>query len=242
MTETSTQDRLAALAARRAQSAPTAEPEPVAATVRSARLTKPSMTRVATTGTSLVSFVAMVVAMGPLTAEASQNDEPPEPVTGELSSSVVPTPTEVVIEVVPNYVHPDGTPLTPEELAFVTDPTSIDRTLAEPTVVGAVDAAGTPPPSAAATPGSTAATPGTTPSAGRTAAPPAPAPTPAGTATTAAPAAVAPAPAAAPAPAPAAPLPTAAPVTAPTTTAPPPTAAPTTAPATTPPPRSQASG
>ncbi len=80
-----------------------------------------------------------------------------------------------MIEVVPHYVHPDGTPLTPDELAFVIDPATADPGLADPTAVGALDAAGAPPSSVAAVvPGSTASTSVTASSAGRTAATPAP--------------------------------------------------------------------
>ncbi len=129
MTDQSQQDRLAALAARKSK--PATPPPPVASEAaaataepsrRSWRPTKPSTTRVAATSASLVSFAAMVVAMGPLTANAAETASAESVVEDPFDSGAVPpTQPQVVIEVIPNYVSADGTPLTPDELALVTN-------------------------------------------------------------------------------------------------------------------------
>lgn len=236
MTEQSQQERLAALAARRkdgasgstetpsapAQPAASATLKPEAEPVRPIPRPKaPSTTRLATAGASLVSFAAMVVAMGPLTASAAEEAlaEPviEDPLPSEAAAPVAP---QVVLEVIPNYVAPDGTPLTPEQLAALLDGAPEDQEGEADPLAPAADPVA---PAAPATP-ARPATP---------AKPAAPAPAP-----VAAPAA--PTPATAP-PATASPA-TASPVTAPPATVPPTTAAPAPAPAPTPPPRSDASG
>lgn len=228
MTDQSQQDRLAALTARTpkpkaaaAPAEPTATQEPAS---RAWRPKVPSATRVAATGASMVSFAAMMVAMGPLTATEAETAGA-EPVVEDPfdAGGTPPTQPEVVIEVIPNYVSADGTPLTPEELAFVTNAAPTD-------------------PIGEAPQASDSATPASPDSQTQ----PATASSPAAPA--AAPVTVAPA-TAAPAAAPTTAVPAAAPATAaPATAAPAPvTAAPTTAPpapapAETPPPRSDASG
>jgi len=224
MTDPSQSDRLAALAARspKPKSAPPA-PAPASAAPASDpsgwswRPTPPSTTRVAATGASLVSFAAMVVAMGPLTAEGAESvaDEPLTDASFDTSVAP-PAEPEVVVEVIPNYVTPDGRPLTPEELALVLSGPAVS--LAPTPDDSSLEASSTP----AAQPAPPAAAP----------AAPANAPAPAATPTTAPPAA----------PAAAVADPPAAPVTAPPATAPPATAAPAPAPQPTPPPRSEASG
>jgi hypothetical protein len=228
MTEQSQSDRLAALASRRPSAPKTAIPSEPTATVpsgptppvgdppsdRSWRPKAPSTTRLATTGASLVSFAAMVVAMGPLTVDAAE-DAQTEPSVEDIPDVAVTPPTQpqVVIEVIPNYVSADGTPLTADELTFsaVGTPDELAATI-EPEPVPVQDqpvltnqqstpAAATPAPAPAAAPAPPASAPPAT-------APPATAP----------------------------------PVTAPPATAPPVTAPPTTTPPPTPPPRSDASG
>jgi hypothetical protein len=168
----------------------------------------------------------MVVAMGPLTTGAVESIEAQSAAEEPVDDGpLAPEPPQVVIEVVPNYVGLDGEPLTPEELAFVTnelDP--IDGEVpAASTDPAAVPPAATAPaaaPAGAGTPAPTTAAPAATPTAAPTTAAAAP--------TTAPPATAAPA--------------TAPPTTAAPVTAPPTTAAPATAPPTTAPPRSGASG
>ena len=237
MTELTPQQRIAALKARRAPASPNdaQEDSVVAADVAPASAAKekhsqprampmpkaPSPTRLAATGVSLVSFGAMVVAMGPLTADA-QVETVEAPIDEQVAATATPpTQPNVVIEVIPNYVE--------------TTPTSELNSIEAAKLAAGTEQ--TPLPSAetsapAPTASATAAAP--------VAAPVAAAPVVAAPAPTAAPAA-APTPTAAPAPtAPAATAPpaTAAPITvAPTTAAPAPTAPPAT-----PPPRSTASG
>lgn len=77
--------------------------------VSSARpnLTRPSTIRVATAGASIVSFAAMVVAMGPLTISSQEVAASEDGDTD--SSPVIPEPPrDVVIEVIPNYVPADA--------------------------------------------------------------------------------------------------------------------------------------
>ena len=98
MSDQSQADRLAALAAMRApagkQPGPTPGPTPTKADSapsvgrpRTVRLATPSPTRLVATGASLVSFAAMVVAMGPLTADAGENSGS-EPAAGDLSQPI----------------------------------------------------------------------------------------------------------------------------------------------------------
>jgi hypothetical protein len=195
--------------------------------MRKATLT--GATRVATAGASVLSFAAMVVAMGPLTGngeEAATDDAPADDTLP--TTNPPPTQPNVVIEVVPNYVAADGSAVPPDQLAatdevidpsLATDPAAETLT-ADPSLAGPTPAPSVEPVQAPASTVPTAA-----PTAAPTTAPPA----------TAAPTTAAPAtPAPTVAPTTAAPAPTAAP-----TTAPPATAPPTTAP---PPPRSSASG
>ncbi len=235
MTEQSQQDRLAALAARRPK--PEAKPSPTDPAAdgaelatetahRSWRPKAPSTTRVAATGASMVSFAAMLVAMGPLTsAEAESADAAPVTEDALNTPVVPPTQPQVVIEVIPNYVSADGTPLTPEELAFVMNESAVEPVdESEQATVAAAPASQdtTAQPAATNPPAAPAAAPAQAPApAPATAAPVTPTPTTA-------------APAAAPA--------TAAPAAAAPATAAPTTAAPAPAPAETPPPRSGASG
>ncbi len=170
----------------------------------------------------------MVVAMGPLTVDAAESaDTDPLALAPLDLTTAPPAAPQVVVEVIPNYVSADGTPLTAEELAFISDlpaeAADAERISDPPSSV---------PPAAVQS-----AVPAPAASNAPTANAPAAAPT---TAPVAAPAATA-------APAVAAPLTTVAPAVAAPTTAAPPTAAPTTAapapaPQPTPPPRSEASG
>jgi len=235
MTEQSQQDRLAALASRRpspakkpspaepvdaAPSVPVQSPAAVQSPPRSWRPSTPSPARLATAGASLVSFAAMVVAMGPLTADAAE-DVQAEPTVDDIpdTEATVPTQPQVVIEVIPNYVSADGTPLAADELAFTSDEISEDQRASLESATSPVQAqpAGqsqqAPPAAAAPAPAPAAAAPVTAPP-------------------------VAAAPVTAPVTAP----PATAPVTAPPATAPPATAPPAAAPQPTPPPRSGASG
>ena len=244
MTEQSQADRLAALSSRRPSAAKTSSPSEPTVTAPSApaapatpvqpagdppagrswRPKAPSTTRLATTGASLVSFAAMVVAMGPLTADAAEEAQA-EPAVEDIPDIAVTPPTQpqVVIEVIPNYVSADGTPLSADELTFSGEetPDELAATI-EPGAPSVQDQ----PVSTSQQAAPVAATPA-----------PAPAATP--------PPTVAAAPAAAPeatAPPATAPPATAPPATAPPATAPPVTAPPATAPQPTPPPRSEASG
>ena len=227
MTEQSTEERLAALRARRAgsQAATTVpqddapSPPPDAPAERSARRSsRPTTMRVATAGTSIVSFAAMVAAMGPLTADAQASEAPSTSEIDDATLSPPPTTPEVIVEVIPNYITIDPTTTTPQELD--------DRV---PPALGLSD--GSPPADLAVTPSPGPAAVPAAPVPG------APAPAPAAPTPTAAPAAT-PAPTA-PAPAPT-PAPTAPPAPPPATTPPPPPPPPVTVPP--PPPTSQASG
>ena len=124
MAEQSAQDRMAALAAKRAESSGVA---PGKSGIPPARAK--SNARLATAGASVVSFAAMVVAMGPLTAGADNGvvtgdvtDDSTTVGEAAIAATVQTPPPNVVIEVVPNYVAADGSPLPdpdiPTELAF----------------------------------------------------------------------------------------------------------------------------
>jgi hypothetical protein len=204
------------LAATTAPPAEGARSAGLAQKMRKATLT--GATRIATAGASIVSFAAMVVAMGPLTGGGGETTTDTAPVDDTIPTTTPPpSQPNVVIEVVPNYVAADGSEAPPDALAAVDETAN----------VGANDEL-TP---AGQTPAAVSA--------------PVQAPTQATPVPTTAPAAV---PAAGPAPtaAPATTPPTtAAPATAPPTTVaplppPPPTAPPATAPP--PPPKSDASG
>lgn len=214
MTEPTQNDRLAALAARRAERAdstvelPAAGPTgPVQQTTPTRRVRLPSTTRLATAGASAVSFAAMVVAMGPLTATTDAGAAPAESGETEAPQLSNPAAPGVNFDVGTSSVDPGIAPGDPLATAPVApaDSTAAADPSATSTAAGAAPA---PVPTAA--PAGT--TPTIKPATGATAAP--------GTA-------------APPATAPPAVPPTAAPTTAPPVTAPPATAAPTTAPPTT---------
>ncbi len=175
------------------------------------RATLTGATRLATAGASIVSFAAMVVAMGPLTGSGDETSAEPAPADDPVPSTTPPpTQPNVVIEVVPNYVSADGSAVPPAELAATEETVNLGTT-SESSAPQATTQAPT------AAPTQATPVPTTIPA-------PAGAPNQATPAPTAAPTTAAPAPTVAPTTA--APPPTAAP----TTTAPPPTAAPTTAP------------
>ena len=104
MADSAREERLAALAARRGTAGSASTP---------AASTSNRATRVVATGTSVVSFAGMVLAMGPLTAGAEEALPTEEPLDDtQLGPLLIEPPSpEVVIEVVPNYVTPDGAPL-----------------------------------------------------------------------------------------------------------------------------------
>ncbi len=217
--------------------APTAPRPKSSATTGGVQITLPSPARMAATGASVVSFAAMVVAMGPLASSAGDDSDGSSEdalafAEGTSGSVAAPVTPNVVVEVIPNYVE---VPATLEEL------TGVDR---------AEDANGAVP-LAADGPGLDTADPNVVAGPASQPVPVSPLPKSAAPTAAAPPATVAPAAApvapptttqAAPAPTAAAPAPTAPPTTAaPAPTAPPTTAAPapTTAP---PPPKSEKSG
>lgn len=193
------------------------------------QVTLPSPARMAAAGASVVSFAAMVVAMGPLTAQADGAGDAGEDEVDELafaadSSSttlVAPVPN-VVVEVIPNYVEVPADQLLDGEAPVGTEVEGLVAEGTEPELVVPSSPQSVSPksaaPSASTPPATSAPTAAPTPAAPTPAAPAAP--TPAAPATT-----VAPAPTAAPttaAPAPTAPPTTAAPAPAPTNPPPPP--------------------
>ena len=113
MADLTPEQRIAALRAKRAADPEPATPEPATPGVRRHRLPRPSATRAAAAGASLVSFAAMVVAMGPLTVTAEQPASEPGPSAndGTEPTEAPPAGSSVVIEVIPNYVGADGLPL-----------------------------------------------------------------------------------------------------------------------------------
>ncbi len=239
MTDSTPAERITALKARQVEN--TAETPPVSETTltpaRSSRgdLVKaltPSGTRLATAGASAVSFAAMVVAMGPLTAQpAVPAEAPSSPETTAPNTAPPPTAPRVVVEVIPNFVLPEDIVV---PVADQTTDSNIDGDqpgdpltfpdAGPPNSESGANAATAPAPTVAPAQPAAAPKPATAP-APTAAAPAAPAPT----------AAPAPAATAPPAPAPtAAPAVTAPPAPAPTNPPPPVTEAP--------PPRSEASG
>jgi hypothetical protein len=100
MSDSNQQARLAALASRRAQSSPTpemavpAEPAGPAQQKRGGAVGLPSAARICATAVSTVSFAAMIAAMGPLVAEASDhNNIAPVGMRSDPVKDVVTAPT-----------------------------------------------------------------------------------------------------------------------------------------------------
>jgi hypothetical protein len=121
MSELSQAERIAAIKAKRAAAAADKAVDavqPVAAAPSSSRqitLTKPTPQRVAAAGVSVVSFAAMTMAMGPLSATANTvNEDAVDDEVADPTVAEVPRATSgVVVEVVPHYLAmtADGTPL-----------------------------------------------------------------------------------------------------------------------------------
>ncbi len=150
MAEPTRDERLAALKARRAEASANSEPSSVPASeavptsatgptsstddgssaglldvMRRATLT--GATRLATAGASIVSFAAMVVAMGPLTGSGDEAATEPAPADDTVPTTIPPpTQPNVVIEVVPNYVSADGSAQPPEQLAATDETANAD--------------------------------------------------------------------------------------------------------------------
>jgi len=189
MSESDQQARLAALAARKAQKSPAADnraastPQPAATGKRSVTVGVPSTARICATAASTASFAAMVVAMGPLIAEAEREaDGPP----ADVLAGTVATPTtpSVAVSIAPALLQTPPTTAANDPLAFAASvvtqpaPAPSQQPAQQPVQTAAPAPAPTPAPTApspspSAAPTSAAPPPTTAPT---TAAPPPPPP------------------------------------------------------------------
>lgn len=167
MSEPTQAERLAALQAKRA---PTTSAE---------RDTNPSTQRVVAAGVSVVSFAAITLAMGPLTAPSetvdagagADNAVSSDDGFADQTTALVPdSMSDVVVEVIPHYVPvtEDGTPLPADMLqddgtlvdaSSVAPASTVTPATAAPTPTPTTVAPTTPTPTTVAVPATTAAPP-----------------------------------------------------------------------------------